>query len=281
MNTFNILVAASPSFTDEQLFIEKLDYCLKNKTNINISCLTQRVFTKIVTDYCKKHNHSCIVTPRDFIMDGPQTTVILYNQLLETSDAAIIFWDNITTNEKRLIDKCKIPIRIYNYESLKQQLEKLKVEKKKRKKITVPLSKESRIRYVEAHKNWFKQEYPASYNDGHYAPPKMPVINSGSRMDFFIVNFLIWSRHTATKVAVMQKIKGMYIASGAKKGTADITATVFGKSIKLETKHGSDKPSDEQLAMQVKERKAGGIYEFLNSIEEFFIWYDTLLTQCG
>lgn len=277
MSTFNILVAASPSFTDEQLFIQKLDHCLQNKTSIEISCLTQKVFTKIVTDYCKKNQYSITVHVRDFIMDGPQTTVILYNKLLETSDAVIIFWDNITTNEKRLIDKCIIPHIVFIYESLKQQLEKLKVEKTKRKKITVPLSKQSRERYLEAHKNWFKQEYPVSYNDGHYAPPKMPVINSGSRMDFFIVNFLIWSGHTATKVAVMQKIKGMYIASGAKKGTADITATVFGKSVKLETKHGSDKPSDEQLAMQVKERKAGGIYQFTNTIEEFFVWYDAII----
>lgn len=276
MTPFHLLLAASPSFIDKQLLEEKLTFCLKNKSNIKISCLTQKVFTKMVTEYCKEHNHQCNIVPRDFIGDGPGTTVILYNQLLETADAVVIFWDNKTTNEKRLIDNCKIPHRVFSYESIAQKIDKLKVEKKKRKKITVPLTKESKQRYLDAHRKWSEQEYPSAYNGGHYAPCSMPVINSGSRMDYFIVNFLVWSGHTATKVAVMQKIKGKFIASGAKRGTADVTATVFKKSVKFETKHGSDKPSQEQLAMQVKEEKAGGYYFFVHSIEEFFEKYNLL-----
>lgn len=277
MSQYKVLIAASPSFIDEELFTEKLNFLLQNRVNVQISCLTQKVFTKMVSNYCKQNNHSCNVVARDFIGDGPQTTMILYNKLMDVCDAIVVFWDNVTYNEKTLISNLRNKAhRIYTYESFSQQLEKLKVENKKRKKITIPLSKESKQRYLAAHERWFKLEYPSSYSDGFYSPCSVPVINSGSRMDFFIVNFLIWSGHTATKVAVMQKIKGMYIASGAKAGTADVTATVFKKSVKFETKHGSDKPSPEQLAMKAKEERAGGYYFFIHTIEEFFEVYDNL-----
>jgi hypothetical protein len=45
----------------------------------------------------------------------------------------------------------------------------------------------------------------------------------------------------------------------------------------IEIKIGRDKPSLEQLAEQIKERNAGGIYEFISSVDEFFLLYDNLL----
>jgi hypothetical protein len=68
-----------------------------------------------------------------------------------------------------------------------------------------------------------------------------------------------------------------YIPSTTRKGTADISATIKGKSVMLEVKVGRDKPSPEQIREQAKERSAGGIYEFVSSPGQFLELYDKLI----
>lgn len=273
---FKVLLAASPSFNDEELFCNKLNYLLQNKPQREFHCLTQQVFTKICTDYSK-----CIVHPRDFVMHGPQTTMILYNRVADIADAIIVFWDGETTNEERLIKRCQadnIKHCVVRYESLKQQLAREKKTEVKRKKITAPLSIYSRQRYLAAHLIWFKQQYPAAYKDELYSPPKILPINSGSRMDTFIVNFLVWSGWSATIVrATGRQVNGKWIPGTTKKGTFDVTATIKGWSVKIETKHSTDTPSPDQLKMQERERRAGAIAEIVYSIDDFFVLYDKIL----
>jgi hypothetical protein len=73
-----------------------------------------------------------------------------------------------------------------------------------------------------------------------------------------------------------RQINGKFIPSATRKGTADISATVKGKSVMIEIKVGADRPRIEQLAEQQRERQAGGIYEFVHSPEEFFLLFDKL-----
>ena len=47
----------------------------------------------------------------------------------------------------------------------------------------------------------------------------------------------------------------------------------------IEIKVGKDKPSVYQLAEQQRERNAGGMYEFIHTIQEFFDFYDKLLNK--
>lgn len=68
-----------------------------------------------------------------------------------------------------------------------------------------------------------------------------------------------------------------YIPSTTRKGTADISATINGRSVMLEIKVGRDRPSEYQLAEQQRERAAGGIYEFVGTPEEFFAVYDRIV----
>lgn len=272
---FRILIAASPSFNDTELFHNKLNALLCNKPERELYVVTHRTLVRLCCEYEK----NTIIHQRDFFMHGKDATMEQYNKILPVVQGVIVFWDGETWNEKHLIQSASVKCVVVRYKSLKQQLEEEKIEKKGRKKITVPLSKEAKEKYCAAHEEWFKIQYPTAYKDGHYCKPKIPVINSGSRMDFFIVNFIVWSGWSATKIAVMQKIKGKYIASGAKKGTFDVSATIKGKSIKVETKHGSDKPSEEQLKMQARERNAGAIAEFVYTIDEFFILYDKIVND--
>ncbi len=129
-------------------------------------------------------------------------------------------------------------------------------------------------RYIEAHQLSFSQ---AVKDAGHTFKTTMPDCNTSNGLTQAIVKFLLWHGHRATRVSSAGRmVKGKYIPGGTRKGAADISATVHGKSLMLEIKIGSDKPSEYQLREQELERKAGGIYEFVKTFEEFLKIYDTL-----
>jgi hypothetical protein len=66
-----------------------------------------------------------------------------------------------------------------------------------------------------------------------------------------------------------RQINGKFIPSATRKGTADISATIKGRSVMIEIK----------LAEQQRERQAGGIYEFVHTPEEFFIIFDQITSH--
>lgn len=69
---------------------------------------------------------------------------------------------------------------------------------------------------------------------------------------------------------------GKYRRSGATNGAADISATWHGKSLQIEVKAGKDRPREDQLKQQSRERAAGGIYEFVHNFDEFLQIIQTL-----
>jgi hypothetical protein len=133
-------------------------------------------------------------------------------------------------------------------------------------------------RYNLAHLHWQEITYPSAFKAGFTHDPPMPVVTKANGLTNFICNYLNWSGHRATRINVSgRKVKDKWIRSTTRKGTADISATINGKSVMIEIKIGRDKPSLDQLAEQIKERNAGGIYEFISSVDEFFMLYDNLL----
>lgn len=58
-------------------------------------------------------------------------------------------------------------------------------------------------------------------------------------------------------------------------GTADISATIKGLSVKIEVKHGRDRQSEAQRAYQRQVEQAGGVYVIATSFEEFLAWYNS------
>jgi len=57
-------------------------------------------------------------------------------------------------------------------------------------------------------------------------------------------------------------------------GSADISATIQGKSVKIEVKIGRDKQSDVQKQYQEAIEKAGGIYYIAKDFDSFYDWYN-------
>jgi hypothetical protein len=135
-------------------------------------------------------------------------------------------------------------------------------------------------RYNAAHLRWQEITYPQAFKAGYTHDPAMPVVTKANGLTNFICNYLNWSGHRATRINVSgRKVKDKWIRSTTRKGTADISATINGKSVMIEIKIGRDKPSLDQLAEQIKERNAGGIYEFISSVDEFFILYDSIVVN--
>jgi hypothetical protein len=70
---------------------------------------------------------------------------------------------------------------------------------------------------------------------------------------------------------------GKYIKGTGTNGSADISATIKGRSIKIEVKIGKDKQSEAQIKYQQMIEKAGGIYFIAKNFDEFYGFYITLV----
>lgn len=137
-----------------------------------------------------------------------------------------------------------------------------------------PIPQWCKDRYNQAHEHNFNQ---AAKDAGHYFKPTMPDCKKSGGLQQAIIKFLLWNGHRATRISSAGRmIAGKWIPGTTRKGSADISATIKGRSVMLEVKVNLDKPSPDQIREQELERRAGGVYEFVKTFEEFIKIYDTL-----
>lgn len=72
---------------------------------------------------------------------------------------------------------------------------------------------------------------------------------------------------------------GKYIKGSGTNGSADISATIKGRSIKIEVKIGKDRQSDAQKKYQEMIEKAGGIYFIATDFDDFMMFYKGIIEQ--
>jgi hypothetical protein len=77
---------------------------------------------------------------------------------------------------------------------------------------------------------------------------------------------------TAGKVIGVTWTKGTSTA-----GSADISATIKGRSFKIEVKIGKDRQSDAQKRYQENIEKAGGTYYIAKDFDSFVEWYEKFI----
>ena len=65
--------------------------------------------------------------------------------------------------------------------------------------------------------------------------------------------------------------------STATKGSADISATIYGRSVKIEVKIGKDRQSQDQKVYQENIEKSGGQYWIVKNFDDFMKKYDQFL----
>ncbi len=71
--------------------------------------------------------------------------------------------------------------------------------------------------------------------------------------------------------------KAKWIRGSGTNGTADISAVIKGKSVKIEVKIGRDKQSEAQRIYQQKIEQAGGIYWIVKTFDDFYGKYTQLI----
>lgn len=69
---------------------------------------------------------------------------------------------------------------------------------------------------------------------------------------------------------------GRYIKSSGTKGTADISATINGKSVKIEVKYGKDKMSNDQKVYKSRIENAGGVYMIARTFDSWLDDYNRI-----
>lgn len=149
-----------------------------------------------------------------------------------------------------------------------------------------------RQRYQQAHEADFKTHYPIAYADGQYSEPTYPQVSKANGLQKMIENYINWSGYRATRINNIARLpdKQVKTASGlvfsekrfskaTRKGQADISSTINGRSVMFEVKIGRDKPSEHQLKEQAKERAAGGEYFFTSTPDEFFEQFDSIVND--
>jgi hypothetical protein len=89
------------------------------------------------------------------------------------------------------------------------------------------------------------------------------------------------NRKTVTDVLGRTKTIGStkYIPTTGTKGSADISATIAGKSVKIEVKINKDRQSEHQKAYQEQIEKAGGVYLIIKDFDSFFYWFQEFIKQ--
>lgn len=135
-------------------------------------------------------------------------------------------------------------------------------------------------RYYEAHYKHTIERTPSVVKDGHYCNPALPKVQTANGLTQFICNYINWMGYRATRISTTgRQVGGRWIYGTTRKGTADIGATIKGRAVQIEIKVGKDRPSEYQLKEQEKERKSGGIYEFVSNPDQFFELYDSIVNN--
>jgi hypothetical protein len=150
-------------------------------------------------------------------------------------------------------------------------------------------------RYIKAYQDYTRQKHPAIYNTGKqdYFKPTVPDTKKANGLTKFICNYLNWIGCRATRVSSAGRVVkagittefgtklkvSKFIPSTTRRGTADISSTIRGRSVMWEVKVGRDRPSEYQLAEQQREQMAGGLYFFVGTPDEFFDLLDEVLNN--
>jgi hypothetical protein len=110
-----------------------------------------------------------------------------------------------------------------------------------------------------------------------WLPPARYKDSKANDLTKSIIAFLKLNGHQAERISIVaRQVKGKYITTNMQRGTADISATIAGRSVKIEIKIKSDKQSEQQKKYQQQIEAAGGLYFIAQSFEQFFNWYQTI-----
>ena len=169
------------------------------------------------------------------------------------------------------------------------------------------MSKYSKKRYVKSHavkelENLKLQKLKEKYPSNPYPPKSKYKDNTANGLTRCVIDFLQFSGFQAERISSMgrqidrrEKVTDFigrtrvigsvsWVPGTSTNGTADISAIVAGRSVKIEIKcraTGDKYQSESQKEYQAEVEQAGGIYLIVRDFEEFHEWFKSFCNGEG
>ena len=157
------------------------------------------------------------------------------------------------------------------------------------------MNKQNKTTIVNLAMNDLKLKYP-SFPD-HCIPQPKYTDKTANGLTKCIKDFLNLSGHQAERISSMGRMLDkreivedcigrkkqigsiQYIKGTSTNGTADISATIKGKSVKIEVKIGKDRMSKDQENYRDAIIRAGGVYFVATDFDSFITFYDDFMLK--
>ena len=157
------------------------------------------------------------------------------------------------------------------------------------------MDKITRERYEAAMLAWERKRSPNIPEHLLYSFVDKTSANSANGLTKCVINYLMAQGWQAERINTMgrpvdtrKKYKDVigqtrevgsitWIPGTGTKGSADISATIRGRSVKIEIKFGRDRQSEAQRAYEQDVTAAGGVYIIVRDMDGFLRWYDQFI----
>ena len=140
----------------------------------------------------------------------------------------------------------------------KQRLNDLQLEYKREKYPTIPVDYLTLTKFEDNTANGLTKAITSFIKFNGYQAERintMGVAREKKRTDGKVIG-VTWTKSTSTN------------------GSADISATIRGRSVKIEVKVGKDRQSEAQKRYQESIERAGGVYMIARDFDTFVEWFD-------
>ena len=154
------------------------------------------------------------------------------------------------------------------------------------------MNKENKKRFEQLYLKNKLENYPSFIGRENCMPPANTKESGANDLTRLVIDFIIFNDGQAERISAMGRYidgtkqvtdcigrkrtigTGKYVKSTTTNGTADISATIKGRSVKIEIKWKKDSQSDDQKKYQQSIEKSGGIYIIIKTFDDFVDWFD-------
>ena len=148
-------------------------------------------------------------------------------------------------------------------------------------------------RFTELYLKYTLEKYPSFIGREHCIPQPKLKESGANDLTRLVIDFLTFNDCQAERISSQGQYRdgkkvvtdcigrkrtigsGIWTPGTSTKGTADISATILGKSVKIEIKWGADRQSQSQKEYQNAIEKAMGIYIIVKTFDDFVMWFDS------
>ena len=154
------------------------------------------------------------------------------------------------------------------------------------------MNKENKKRFQDLYLKTKLISHPSFIGRENCIPPANIKEAGANDLTRLVIDFIIFNDGQAERISSMGRYidgtkqvtdcigrkrtigTGKYVKSTTTNGTADISATIKGRSVKIEIKWKKDTQSKDQKKYEASINKAGGIYIIVKTFDDFVDWFD-------